>query len=108
MELPCYILNTLQADKAKGYRGKLGSRIDPRYIANGTHAGSYAIPDRVTDDEDFAAYWGDIGKLAWAVIDTDEAWPYVEEVEEPEAGLLSRMWSAVVSAFTTSDIDGQI
>jgi hypothetical protein len=31
-----------------------------------------------------------------------------EAEPKPEAGLLSRMWSAVVGAFTTSDIEGQI
>ncbi len=90
MELPCYVLNTLQADKVKAFRGRFEARIDPRYIANGTHAGSYAVPDRITEDEDFAAYWGDISKLAWAVIETDEAWPSVEETEEPKQGLRAR------------------
>jgi hypothetical protein len=108
MELPCYILNTLQADKVKSYRGKFDARIEPRYIANGTHAGSYAIPDRIAEDEDWAAHSEDIGKLAWAVIDTDEAWPYVEEVEAPEPGLLAKVGSALASIFLTSDIEGQI
>lgn len=108
MELPCYILNTLQADKVKSYRGKFAARIEPRYIANGTHAGSYAIPDRIAEDEDFAAHWGDIGKLAWAVVDTDEAWPPVEETEEPEQGLLAKIGSAIMAFFAPTDLEGQI
>lgn len=80
-QLPCYILNTLQADKVKGYQGKFGARLDPRYITNGAHAGSYAIPERIIEDDDFSEHWEDIGKLARTVIDTDEAWPPPEGEE---------------------------
>ena len=102
MELPCYILDEAQAETVRTYIGHHGAQIEPRYIEGGDHAGYHAIPLRIIQDEDFAEHWVNIESLPWALLEIEKAWP------ENEPGLLSRMWSALVTAFTTSDIDGQI
>ena len=62
-----------EAETLRAYKGE--SRLDPRMIEAGEHAGKYAVPARVKADPAHADKLAVLATLPEAEIDIETAWP---------------------------------
>jgi hypothetical protein len=76
--LPFLTMTALQAARFREETAADESRLEPRLIEAGPHAGKYALPRRVLDDPAFANRQDALLMLTEVALDTDAAWPPVE------------------------------
>jgi hypothetical protein len=80
--MPFMIMTEAQAAAFREETAGDGNRLDPRKIDAGTHAGKYALPERVKFDPAFEERRDAFRMLTVATLDTVAAWPPVEEPDE--------------------------
>jgi hypothetical protein len=78
-ELPFLKMTNVQAANFRDQTVGLQHKLDPRRVDAGVHVGAYVLPSRVKYDPLHADKLMALTLLTEVVIDTDEAWPPVEE-----------------------------
>ena len=73
--LPFFVMSDLQAARLRELTQGQESRLEPRRIEGGPHAGKYALPKRIAHSPDFEAHFDAFALLTEVALDADLAWP---------------------------------
>lgn len=81
MLLPFFLMTPIQAANMNQATQGRADTLEARLVAAGPYAGKYVFGTEVADDPNFEDLKAMFAVLPVAAIETDEAWPYVEETE---------------------------